>query len=342
MQREIENIAVVEQNTHAMTEPGYVVGVDVGGTNLRLALADMSGTILTRWSSSTVALRGPEAVIQLVCNGAKSMLQEVAAPLDALRSVAIGVPGVTDVDNGIVIATSYLMGWRDVPLRALVEKELNVAVAVDNDVNMAAIGEQWAGSAKDARDFVFLAIGTGIGAGIVLNGKLHRGSSWAAGEIGYMLVPGAAEAPAKSDEPGALESMIGGEGIKARWQKLWSADETTLPTEFNATDIFDRALDGNPHAQALLRQSATMLAQAIYNVSLVLNCPLFVLGGTVGMHSALCDTAQRMLDQWIVPGSPRLVRSTLGTDAQLFGAVRAALEAGQTCPVSPAVWASFN
>jgi len=342
MRREIETIAVVEQNIHATTEPGYVVGVDVGGTNLRLALADMSGTILTRWSSSTVALRGPEAVIRLVCSGAKSMLQEVAAPPDALRSTAIGVPGVADVDNGIIIATSYLMGWRDVPLRTLVEKELNVPVAVDNDVNMAAIGELWAGSAKDAKDFVFLAIGTGIGAGIVLNGNLHRGNSWSAGEIGYMLVPGAAEIPTKSDEPGALERMIGGEGIKSQWQKLSSTEDAAPSRELNATEIFDRAIDGDPHAQTLLRQSSTKLAQAIYNVSLILNCPLFVLGGTVGMHPALCDAAQKALDQWIAPVSPRLVRSALGTDAQLFGAVRAALEAGRTCPVSPAVWASSN
>jgi glucokinase len=286
----------------------------------------MSGTILARWSSSTAAIRGPEAVIQLVSRGVKSMLHDVAAPLEALRSVGIGVPGVTDVDNGIVIAASYLMGWREVPLRALIEKELNVPVFVDNDVNMAALGEQWSGSAKDARDFVFLAIGTGIGAGIVLNGKLHRGSSWAAGEIGYMLVPGGAEIPAKSDEPGALESMIGGEGIKNQWQKLRSVEGSALPTEFNATEIFDRAVDGNPQAIALLRQSATMLAQAIYNISLVLNCPLFVLGGTVGLHSALCDAAQKMLDQWIVSGGPRLIRSTLGTDAQLLGSIRAALE----------------
>ncbi len=342
MRQETEKIAVVEQNTHTMTEPGYVAGCDLGGTNLRLALADMSGTILTRWSSPTVALRGPEAVIQLICGGAKSMLREVAAPPDALRAIAIGVPGVADVDNGVVIATSYLMGWRDVPLRALLEKELNVAVFVDNDVNMAAIGEQACGSAKDARDFVFLAIGTGIGAGIVLNGKLHRGSSWAAGEIGYMLVPGAAEIPAESDQPGALESMIGGGGIKAQWRKFCSGEQTALPTEFNATEIFDRALDGNPHAQALLSQSATMLAQAIYNVSLVLNCPLFVLGGTVGMHSALCDATQKMLDQWIVPGSPQLVRSALGTDAQLLGSVRAALEAARARIILPSICANSD
>jgi glucokinase len=342
MRQEIEKIAAVEENTRATTESSYVVGVDLGGTNMRLALADMSGTIVTRWSSSTVGLRGPEAVVQLVCTGTKSMLHEVAAPLDALRSIAIGVPGITDVGNGVVIAASYLMGWKDVPLRALVEEELNVPVFVDNDVNMAAIGEQRFGNAKDAQDFVFLAIGTGIGAGIVINGKLHRGSTWSAGEIGYMLVPGAAEIPAKSDEPGALESMIGGEGIKAQWRKLCSGEQTSLPTEFIATEIFDRAVDGNPQAQALLRQSATMLAQAIYNISLVLDCPLFVLGGTVGLHPALCDAAQKLRDQWIVPGSPRLVRSTLGTDAQLLGCVRAALETAHANIIPSAICANSD
>lgn len=342
MRQAIETIVIEEQNSHTTIERGYVAGVDLGGTNLRLGLADMSGTILARWSSPTVALRGPEAVIQLVCRGVKSLLHEAAAPQDVLRSIAVGVPGVTDVDNGIVIATSYLMGWRDVPLRALLEKELNVPVFVDNDVNMAAMGEQEFGNAKDAKDFVFLAIGTGIGAGIVLNGKLHRGSSWAAGEIGYMLVPGAAEIPGKSDKPGALESMIGGAGIKDQWRKIWREEQTTLPAEFNATEIFDHAADGNTHAQVLLRQSATMLAQAIYNISLVLNCPLFVLGGTVGLHSALCDAAQKMLDQWRVPGSPRLVRSTLGTDAQLLGSIRAALEIAQACIIPSAICANSD
>ena len=322
MHREIENIAIVEENSQSAGEPGYVVGVDLGGTNLRLALADLSGTILARWSSSAAGLRGPDSVIKRISSGVSCMLQEVPVSREALRSIAIGVPGIADVENGIVVATSYLMGWRDVPLRALIESELNVPAVVDNDVNMAAIGEQWAGSAKDAKDFVFLAIGTGIGAGIVLNGNLFRGSSWAAGEIGYMLLPGAAEMPATAGEPGALESMIGGEGIKAQWKKLGSAQQM----EINATEIFDLALDGDPRAQTLLHQSATMLAQAVYNISLILNCPLFVLGGTVGLHPALCDAAQKVLDQWIVPGSPRLVRSTLGTDAQLLGTLSFALD----------------
>ena len=140
--------------------------------------------------------------------------------------------------------------------------------------------------------------------------------------------------PTHSDDPGALESMIGGEGIKDQWRNLLSAKHAPLPTEINATEIFDRALDGDGCAQTLLDQTATMLAQAIYNISLVLNCPLFVLGGAVGLHPGLCDATQALLGRWIGPGCPRMVRSTLGTDAQLLGTLRAALDSARNCAKS--------
>jgi glucokinase len=304
----------------------YVIGVDVGGTNLRLALADMSGNIAAKSFASTVGMREPEMVIRLILDGAKNVLTQVHASPNALRSIAIGVPGVTDVENGIVVATSYLMGWQNVPLRALVEKALSVPAVIDNDVNVAAIGESWTGSAVGVRDFVFLAIGTGIGAGIFLDGRIYRGHCWAAGEVGYMMVPGITEASGKTHEPGALERMIGGEGIKAQWQKRWSSEQSSLPRELNATEIFDHALNGNSEAQTILRQSATMLAQAIYNIFVVLNCPLFVLGGSVGAHPALCGATREILNRFDLRGVPRLSGSSLGADAQLQGAIRTALD----------------
>ena len=308
------------------TAPGYVVGVDVGGTNLRLALADRAGNIAARWFDSTVGVREPKQVLRLILEGVGNVLSQVQASPNTLRSIAIGVPGVTDVENGIVVATSYLMGWQNVPLRALVEKELNLPAVVENDVNFAAVGEHSTGIAIGVRDFVFLAIGTGIGAGIFLDGRLYRGSCWAAGEVGYMLVPGITDGIGKPHDPGALESIIGGEGIRTQWQKRWCAERTPLPRDLNATEIFDHALKGDPEAQTLLRQSATMLAQAIYNISLVLNCPLVVLGGSVGAHPALCDATREILGQWKLRGAHRLAVSSLGADAQLQGAIRSALD----------------
>jgi glucokinase len=120
--------------------------------------------------------------------------------------------------------------------------------------------------------------------------------------------------------------MIGGEGIREQWRKVWSNDKTSLPQELTATEIFDHALRGEALAQTVLQTSATMLAHAIYNISLVLNCSLFVLGGSVGLHPALHDEVQSIADKWNVRGRPQLVRSALGTEAQLLGAIRTALD----------------
>ncbi|MGA2807748.1 MAG: ROK family protein [Terracidiphilus sp.] len=325
-QSQTRSIIDGQQGTLTIEDTGYVAGIDIGGTNLRLALGDMSGAVVAKWSCSTAGVRGADAVMALIGEGVEQLLRQVSAPRGALKAVAAGAPGVTDVDRGIVIATSYLMGWRDVPLRAMLEDALSAPAAVDNDVNLAAIGESWAGAAKGARDFVFLAIGTGIGSGIVLNGRPFRGTGWAAGEIGYMLVPGTPDAPCNQGEPGALESMIGGEGIRAQWQTVWDASKTALPRDMTATEIFDHALAGDSLAQTVLNESACMLSHAIYNMNLVLNCPLFVLGGGVGIHPGLCDATRKKLEERNMRARPQLTRSTLGSDAQLMGALKLALE----------------
>jgi glucokinase len=321
---------VKEQNKLSASGNGYVVAVDIGGTNIRLVLADMNGTIAARWSSSTTGSRSANEIIKLMQNGVEHLLTQTSAPREALKAIAAGAPGITNVDEGVVIATSYLLGWRDVPLRDLLEAEFHIPATVDNDVNVAAIGEFFDGAAKGSSDFVFLAIGTGVGAGIILNGQPFRGKEWSAGEIGYMLVPGVPDYVPGRGEPGALESMIGGEGIKTQRQRLWTPDSTTLHKEATATEIFDAALQGDRLAQKLLDQTAHILACAIYNMSLVLNCSLFVLGGSVGMHPALAAATQQVLRQWSERDHLQVVRSQLGTDAQLIGAIRLALSAAHS------------
>jgi glucokinase len=320
----------VQQESLPALDEGYVIGMDIGGTNLRLALADPAGAMLARRSVSIVGIRDAGRVVEIICEGVDQLLREQSVPRSSLRAIAAGSPGVTNVDDGVVIATSYLMGWRDVPLRDLLERAIGVPAAVDNDVNLAALGESWAGLAKGIRDFVFLAIGTGVGAGIVLNGQLFRGMGWRAGEIGYMLVPGTSEEPARTGEPGSLEAVVGGEGLRTQWQAQWSAEKTSLPQQLNATQIFDGATAGDSLAQSILERAARRLAYAIYNISLVLSCPLFVLGGSVGMHPALCDAVQIILQERGLRIRPRLTRSSLGPDAQLIGAVRLALDTAAT------------
>jgi len=306
----------------------YVLGIDIGGTNLRLALADSNATILNSWSRNLQQSPEPSSVVALIREGTQSLLEEAGLPQSSLAACAAGAPGITDTDSGIVLATSYLLGWTNVPLQALLEEALHIPAAIDNDVNVAALGE-FHTTAQGTRSFVFMAIGTGIGAGIVLNGHLHRGETFSAGEIGYMLVPGVSEIPAGEDQPGALESRIGGTGIREQWRALWNPAQTQLPIDAAPTEIFTEAANNGPLAAEILESSARILAYAIYNTALILNCRLFVLGGGAGTHPAFVTAVQRHIDARNPYAPITVTASTLGPAAQLAGAVHLALETAQ-------------
>src|SRR5579872_2395558 len=315
---------------NAKAGDGYVVGVDIGGSNLRVALADMQGNMLGKRSASTKRNSSPAAIIKQVCEGVNCLLRRNSLRNGSLRAIAAGAPGLTNADAGVVIATSYLKGWRDVPFRNLLESALKVPASIENDVRVAAIGENWRGAARGVRDFAFLAIGTGIAAGIFVNGQIVHGKHWAAGEVGYMLVPGTPEAAAKRGMPGSLESVIGGEGIKSQWTTALNGNLDSLPQNLNATEIFGYAKAGSPLAKSVLDRSARILAYAIYNISLVLNCSLFVLGGGVGASASLLEATRRVLRSYNEPVRPKLTLSALGQDAQLIGTIRLALDTAES------------
>ncbi len=309
---------------------GHVVGVDIGASNLRVALADMNGKMLGKWSASTKETSSPAMVIEQIRTGVESLLEQACVPRRSLLAVAAGAPGITDTDAGIVVATSYLRGWKDVPLQSLLRAALGVPAAVENDVRMAAIGENWRGAGQGVADFVFLAIGTGIAAGMFANGRLIHGADFAAGEIGYMHVPGTPEEAAQDGAPGSLESVISGEGVRQQWLRCCTETGVAVSDGLSATDIFERARAGDELAAGILHRSARILAYAVYNVSLVLNCKLFVLGGGVGMSEPLRDCTRHFLDQFNEPVRPKLTVSSLGKDAQLIGAIRLAMNKAES------------
>lgn len=304
-------------------EHGIVAGVDIGGSNLRVALADLQGNIFARWNTSTKETSSPDVVIAQIEQGIDRLLSQASYSRRSLLAVATGAPGVTDSRAGVVLATSFLRGWKDVPLQKLLESALGVPAAIENDVRMAALGEHWMGAACGVDDFVFLAIGTGIAAGIFANGKLIHGRNWTAGEVGYMHVPLAPEEPANPGQPGALESILGGDGIRQKWSSACINDAELR--SISATEIFVRASNGDPLATKVLEQSAQLLAYSIYNISLVLDSSLFVLGGGIGVSIPLRDATQRILERYNEPSRPQLIISKLGTDAQLMGAIQLAL-----------------
>ena len=260
---------------------GFVVGADIGASNLRVALATVDGSLIGKWHASTKETSSPEVVIGKICAGVDALLDQCSVRRECLRAIAVGAPGVTDANSGVVIATSYLRGWKHVPLRRSLEAALRIPAALENDVKLAAIGEHWRGAARGHSDFVFLAIGTGIAAGIFLHGQLVRGVDGVAGEVGYLMVPGTSEVPVKPGTPGPLEGVIGGEGIRQQWQHLLG-NKRSPSKDLHATEIFDLARQGNRNARNVLRCSARTLAYAVYNLSIVLNPSLFVLGGGGG------------------------------------------------------------
>jgi glucokinase len=294
---------------------GYVVGVDIGGSAVRLALADLDGAVVGKVSSPVGSRSTPRRVVSLIRNDLRRLQKVHAIPSKKLRAIALGAPGITDLRAGIVRSAPHLVDWKDVPLRRLVSEELGLPTVIENDVNLGAIGENWCGTARGVPDFVFLGIGTGVGAGIFVNGSLYHGADWTAGEIGYLMVPGTRPAPLSLLEPGPLESVIGGRGIEQAWRR---ANGHRRPLQ--ATQILDRAEEGDRQARGILERTARVLAEGILNLSVVLNPRLVVFGGRIGTHPVLFQATERLVRRSEF-AAPRLAMSLLGQEAQLLGAV---------------------
>lgn len=309
---------------------GLVAGADIGGTHLRMMLADLGGEPVGRFRATPPpAQKDPASICALLHEGLRSMCREAGVAVEKVLGMGVGAPGITDTDAGVVLSAPNLDGWTDVPLGALFEEQAGVPAVVENDVNLAALGEHWRGSAAGVEDFLFLAIGTGIGAGIFVRGRIYHGARWSAGEIGYLGVPGQ---PQESPDPartGQLECAVGGAGVERLWReellRSGRAGEAQL-AGLRASEIFDRAGDGDADAGRVLLHAAGILADAIRTAALVLDPALVVLGGGVGAHPGLAREIGRQLAQGPFP-FPALRTSLLGTEAQLFGAIALSLSA---------------
>ncbi len=303
---------------------GYVAGVDIGGTRLRMVLADLNGKIVTQWATQfTEKQRAPKAVCGLIHDGLKVMCQEASTSLSKVLHITAGAPGITNVKTGVVLSAPNLHEWDNVPLRSMLEHEMGIPAEVENDTNLAAVGEHWRGSAIDIDDFVFIALGTGAGAGVYINGRLHHGATWSAGEIGYSNVRGMSRQPLEVKAPGQLERSIGGLGIEAEWKRLLGREQRvnlSALEHLRATEIFDLAVDGDRLAGQLVQYTAQILADCIVDLSLALDPEVVILGGGVGSHPELCRVTARLLGLNEF-ARPQVRSSSLSTQAQLHGAI---------------------
>jgi len=305
----------------------FVAGVDIGGTSLRMMLTDLSGTVVAQWSTQfVVTQRTPQAVCNLMRKGLAHLCQQAKIPPGKILHITAGAPGITNVDTGVVISAPNLSGWHDVPLRTLINTSMGIPALVENDTNLAAIGEQWRGAAADIQNFIFVALGTGLGAGIFLGGRAHHGANWSAGEIGYMGLRNKGRQPLRVRSTGQLDRAIGGAGIEAEWRRLLRTQRKaqTGLVGLQATEIFDLAVDGHALATKIVTYTARILADCLSDLSVALDPELIVLGGGIGCHSALREAIEKLISENEF-GRPRILSSSLGTQAQLYGAISVSL-----------------
>jgi glucokinase len=311
---------------------GYVAAADIGGTRVRMMLADLGGNVISQWSTMLgVKEKTPQGVCSLIVEGLKTMCKQSGTPLRKVLHLTAGAPGITNVDTGVVLSAPNLDEWNDVPLREMLERQAGIPCNVDNDTNLAAVGEYWRGAARGVNNFIFIALGTGVGAGIFMHGQLHRGAQWSAGEIGYFGVTGKKRTPMKVRELGQLEQAIGGGGIEEEWHRTLQRNDSTRAEKITselmsmkASQIFDLAAEGDRAAGEVVRYTAGILADAIADISLLLNPEVVVLGGGVGSHTELCRATEKLVQRHEF-AQPMLRSSSLGTQAQLHGAVSVSL-----------------
>lgn len=265
-------------NRHAQ----YIIGVDIGGTSTDIAVMNIAGDILAIKQLSTQTYLKSD-VTQYLTDEIHMLLQNPGVEVDQVMAVGVGVPGITDVKRGIVFEAPSL-GWKDYALRDLLSEKLSLPVYVDNDVNIAVLGEQWKGVAKDKKNVILITLGTGVGCGIILNGQLYRGSSYAAGEIGYMVTD--KNRAEQSFEPtisgyGFLESHVGGPAIVQSFKAQLPEHSPLIQNDWTAKQVFRAAREGNPLALNVVDEAISHVAYALVNVISLFNPECVVLGGGI-------------------------------------------------------------
>jgi glucokinase len=310
---------------------GYVVGIDLGASHLHFALADFRGKILDDATVKVQPEDGPRKMIGQIKEGIRGMAEKVGH--GRLRALAIGVPSPVDPVRGVVTFANNLPGWKDVHLGHELEREFRVPIFTENDVNMAAIGEHWRGVARGVDNFVFIALGTGIGSGIFIDGKLYRGRTGSAGEVFRMNI----EWPRWAEEfpnTGYFENFVSGLGIATEGRKLRAESGTGEPAglreERDAYFVFEAFRQGNAEARAVLEKIFTMFGVGVANVVAIVDPDLIVLGG--GIVKGAPDLMLAILDKVVhrlQPDPPPIQLSSLEDKAQTYGAIHAALTVAQ-------------
>lgn len=292
-----------------VAEAALVLGLDLGARFLRGALCDLSGAIRARHDIEVVAADA-ERILDAIVSLRRVLIEASALPEESIDSVVVGVPGVVDASSGAVSLATNVPGVEGREFRREVESRLSVQVMLENDINLAAVGEQSAGIARGVDDFAFISIGTGLGSGIVLKGEIHRGRNGAAGELDYARAGDDAFDPCAS----ALSSLAGRLVAEHR-------GETSLVPPCDVPAVFEAARRGDRVARLVVDEEARRIALHIVPIAAVADVGLVVLGGGIGANPDLLLSPVRKFLEDALPYPPRVEVSSLGEGAVLTGAL---------------------
>jgi glucokinase len=293
----------------------YSIGVDLGGTNLRAAAIDAQGKLLDKIAGSTDLQAGRDVVIADMVTSIEALRERLGE--HNLRGVGIGLPGFILIDKGIIVGSNNMPEFENYPVRDEIEKRLGAKVILENDANAAALGEKWMGAGREVDDLVLLTLGTGIGGGIIVNGRVLHGHLGMAGELGHLTVVPNGN-PCGCGNRGCVEKHASATAIAAMARLIGLGHDLT------AEDVFKLAEDGNDRARMIFKSMGEALGVALANLINIFNFPLYLLSG--GPLPAWDHFAPAMLEEvarrsFTYRHAPtRIEKATLGNEAGLYGA----------------------
>ncbi|MFZ5815722.1 MAG: ROK family protein [Bacillota bacterium] len=311
-------------------QKGLALGIDLGGTTVKVGVVNHHGAIIGRGQRATEVEKGPEGVIHNMALAAADALADAGVSNDALDGAGVGAPGICDAPNGVVVSAGNLH-WKQVPVGSLLSERLGLPVKLENDANCAALGEQWCGAARGCRHVILFTLGTGVGGGLILDGRIYGGAIGWAGELGHMpIIPDGA--PCTCGGAGCLETVASATAMGLAARREIEAGRSPAMARIareqggkpDARVVILAAQEGDEVARGILRQVGIYLGQASASLVSALNPELIVIGGGASRGGEfLLEPMRETILRMAMPGPAQVVRvvaATLGNDAGLIGA----------------------
>ncbi|CAH8768042.1 ROK family glucokinase [Paenibacillus dendritiformis] len=309
-----------------MSEQIYV-GVDLGGTAIKVGICDAEGRLLQTFEGPTEVAKGPDTVIDNIENYIRRIVEESPYDWSQVAGIGAGVAGFTNVKEGVILLAPNV-GFKDVPIRAILEERLGKPVKIDNDANVAALGEAWSGAGKGIDNCVCYTLGTGVGGGIIINGKIVQGFSGMAGELGHIaVIPDLEAIQCGCGKMGCLETVSSATGIiRMAKDAVERGDRTSLSLleDIAAKDVFDAAKAGDEVAVRIISRAAFYLGKSMAAVAVTLNPERFIIGGGLSkagefLFEQIRETFKKLTPEPVTRGVS-IVPAELGNDAGMIGA----------------------